>query len=119
MATATVRVRGLKETVRAFNQLDRNLSKEVRDSLKKAAEPVAASAKAKIGVYRGASLGTIGPRAAGSSVFVTQRAKKVTGQRGDFGALQMRRMIEALGEHEADVMRAVEDALDDLTRSAG
>ncbi len=114
-----VYVRGLQEVVRGFNKIDRTISREIQKELKKAAEPVVTSGRSKIGAYAGASTGTIGPRASGASVFVTQRARKVTGKRPDFGALQQRRLDEALGENEAGVIRGVEQALDNLTASAG
>lgn len=114
MAAATVRITGLKETVRAFNKIDKGLIRNVQKGLKRAAEPVAVSARAKVSQYRGASVGTISPRARGASAFVTQRARKVTGKRGDFGALQMRRLVEALDENREEVVRAVERELDDL-----
>ena len=41
MATGAVRVTGLAELQRAFRKIDKGLSKELRDSLKKAADPVA------------------------------------------------------------------------------
>lgn len=112
MASSTVRVKGLRETVRAFNKLDRGITRQLQKELKKEAQPVVSSAQAKIGRYQGARAASIGPRAAGGSVFVTQRAKKVTGQRPDFGALQMRRMLEALDENRDRVVDGIEDALD-------
>lgn len=120
MAAATVRVKGLRETVRALNKVNRSVAREVREELKRAAEPVAGRARRKLSRYRGASLGTIGPRARGGAVFVTQRARKVTGRRGDFGAIQMREgLVPALDEGREEVMRDVEAALDRLGRSAG
>lgn len=114
-----VRVKGLSETVRAFNKLDRSLGRELQRELKKVAEPVVRSGQSKIGRYAGASVSTIGPRASGASVFVTQRAKKVTGKRGDFGQLQMRKLEEALDENERKVINRIEDFLDRFTNSEG
>jgi hypothetical protein len=111
-----VLIRGLTEVVRGFNKVHRATSREIQRELKKAAEPVATSGREKISRYPGASTGTINPRAAGASVYVTQRARKVTGQRPDFGALQQRRLDEALNEHEDEVERGVEAALDRLVR---
>lgn len=114
-----VRVRGLRETVSAFRKYDRALGTELRNELKKAAEPVAASARSKVTRWQGAST-KIAPRASGASVFVRQNARKVTGRRGDFGALQMRRaFIPALQENEEKVLSEVEDALDRFASSAG
>lgn len=118
--TATLRVENLREFLRAVNKIDRGEKKAIKDTLAEAAQPVAATARQRLSRYAGASLTTIGPRVVTAGVFVTQRARKVTGKRGDFGALQMREgLIPALAEHEDDVVEALEDALDDLGRSAG
>jgi hypothetical protein len=114
-----VRITGLQETVRAFNKLDRAVSREIQRELKKAAEPVETAGREKISRYAGASVGTIRPRAAGSSVWITQKARKVTGLRPDYGFLQQRRLDEALNENEDKVEANLEDFLDRLTRSAG
>lgn len=120
MADATVRIRGLGAAQRALSKVNQGAAKEVRDALKKAADPIVATAKVRLSRYAGASVGTIGPRVAARGVFVTQRAKRVSGLRPDFGALQMFDvLIPALDEHEGDVLKEVEDALDHLGRSAG
>ena len=101
MAAATVRVRGLRETQRALQKVNKEAAKTVRDALKEATEPVASDARSRLSRYAGASVGTIGPRATNRGVFVTQRARKKTGKRGDFGVLQMQEvLVPALEEHE-------------------
>lgn len=108
-------LRGLRELQRDLGKANKGAAKAVREGLKRAAEPVVRSAKTKEGRWAGAKPQTIGPRVTGRSVFVTQRARKVTGLRGDFGALQMRdAFIPALEENEAEVERALEDELDHL-----
>ena len=114
----TVRVRGYRETMRALRYVENGTRDSWKDAFKKAAEPIAAEARTRIGRYPGASTGTIGPRVVTTGVFVTQRKKKVTG-RGDFGGLQMRHMLDVLGEREGDVEQAVEQAFDDLADRAG
>lgn len=109
-----VQIKGLQEVVRGFNRVHRATSRQIQAELKKAAEPVATAGREKISRYAGASVGTIGPRASGASVFVTQRARKVTGLRGDFGGLQQRRLDEALNENEDVIETRVEQALDRL-----
>lgn len=110
---------GLNETLRALNYVNKQAAKAVKDELKTAVEPVAASARDRISRYEGASLTTIGPRVSTRSVFVTQRARKRTGLRGDFGALQMRHLFGAFAEHETSVVDDVGDALDRLADRAG
>lgn len=116
----TVRIRGLRETQRAFAKMALGIRAELRLHLRKIAEPVAATAKDKLARYDGISLGTIGPRTSVLGAFVTQRARKVTGRRPDFGALQMQEgLIPALQEHAEDIEREALDALDAITREAG
>ena len=115
----TVRVYGVQEVNRAFRHVDRSLALEFGKDLKAAAAPVVAAAKAKE-KWQGASIGTIRAKRAGARVYVEQSAKKVTGKRGDFGALQMRQaLIPALDENAAEVFAGVEIVLDKYANSAG
>lgn len=117
---ATVRITGLRQTIAAFRVLEAGIRAELLAELRKPAEVVAESARGKLARYTGISLGTIGPRVSARGSFVTQRARKVTGQRGDFGALQMTHgLIPALEEHEPEIVEAAELALDKLTRETG
>lgn len=118
--TATIKVEGYREAARALHQMDRSAEKEVRAALKKAAGPVVEEARGLIGKYQGASTKTIGPKTVQKGVYVTQRARKVTGKRGDFGALQMRKgLIPALNNNAAEIEKDVLDAVDELALRAG
>ena len=120
MARGALRLKGLRELQGALRKVNREVARDVRSAFLEVARPVARAAQGKLARYSGASVGTIGPRATGRSVFVTQRARKVTGRRGDFGSLQMREVLEpALEEHEREVLEAAEDVVDKLGRSAG
>jgi hypothetical protein len=117
---ATLRVEGIREVQAAFRSVSRDLATQFGEDLKRAAEPVASSARDKISRYRGASLGTIRPRRRGPVVYVEQAKRKVTGRRGDFGGLQMRHgLIPALEENEGQIFATVSDALDRYASSAG
>lgn len=120
MAEQTVRVKGYRETMRALTKVEKETARAVRRELREVAQPVADTAKQKLSRYAGASLGTIGPKVTTKGVFVTQRKKKVTGLRPDFGVLQMTEaLMPALDEHEDDIVHGLEDALDHLIDSAG
>lgn len=119
MPAGTVRVTGLRETIRSLDAVNRKAAKVVKDELKTAVEPVAETARQRISRYQGARTSTIGPRVSAKGAFVTQRARKVSGLRGDFGSLQMRHLIGALAEHEADIVDDVDDALGRLIRISG
>jgi len=115
----TVRMRGLFELKRALAKAELRTPLAVVEGLKKVAEPVVAASKAKE-VWQGSSIQTIGTRVTGRSVFVTQRKRKVTGLRPDFGALQMRdAFIPALEENEQEIVAGMEATIDGLIASAG
>ncbi len=116
---ATVRVYGIKEVTRAFRQIDKSLVVQLGNDLKEAAAPVVASAKGKE-KWRGASINTIVARRTGLRIFVYQNARKVTGKRGDYGALQMRQaLIPALDENAGKVYAHVGLVLDKYAAEAG
>ncbi len=116
----TIRVTGYREVARALGKVNRGAKLTLFAGLRKAAEPIASDARTKLARYQGISLSTIRPSAQVRGVFVIQRAKRVTGLRGDFGALQMREgLVPALHDHEDDVVDAVEDAFRLLIRKEG
>lgn len=115
----TVTVSGLNETLRALNRIERGCHKKVLGGLLEAAEPVRRSWISKLDRYQGASTGTIGPKMTTKGVFVTQRARKVTGRRGDYGSLQMRHGLSALFENYDETRKLTERALNDLITDNG
>ena len=118
-APATVRVEGLREVNRAFRRMDAQLAQELKDELKKSAEPVAAEARDRIGRFAGASTSTIQPIALMGGVFVRQKQRKRGGKHPDFGALQMRYLLGIAADHEDEIRANVEDMLDWLGRKEG
>lgn len=111
---------GSAEVMRSFAEIDKKLRTEFGAGLKTAAEPVVSSAKSKVARYAGASVSTIRARRAGPRVYVEQGAKKVTGQHGQFGALQMTEvLIPALEEHHEEVLNSVQEVLDKYATGAG
>ncbi len=116
---ATVRVYGIKEVNRAFREIDKDLAVQLGNDLKEAAAPVVSAAKGKE-KWRGASINTIVARRTGLRIFVYQNARKVTGRRGDYGALQMKQaLIPALDESADEVYSHVERVLDRYANGAG
>lgn len=117
---ASYRVEGYREAMRALNRMEDGTPKAVKKGLTEVAEPIAETARSLIGRFAGASTQTISPRVTTRGVFVTQRARKVTGRRGDFGGLQMQEgFIPALEQHEGDVAEEIEDAFNRLARMTG
>lgn len=89
-------------------------------ALKEAAEPVRREAQSLVSQYAGAKTSTIGPRVTTSGVYVTQRARKKTGLRADFGALQMvKGFIPALEHNVDEVEDGAERALDTIEHLGG
>lgn len=115
-----VRITGLRETQRAFRRMSGGLDVILREHLKRTAEPIAAEARSLVSQWQGARTSTIGPRVVQRGVYVTQRARTVTGMRGDFGALQMTRAFIPALEHNVErVEQGAEEALDVIERLGG
>jgi hypothetical protein len=116
---ATVRLHGLQQVNRAFKRIDDSVVREVKDELRKVAEPVAADARQRIGRFQGASTSTIKPYPTMKGVVVRQAQRKKTGTHPNFGALQMVDLIGALYAHEEEIVDEVEELLDWLKRREG
>lgn len=117
---STVRVEGVREVNAAFRKIDKKLAREFGNDLKKAAAPVVETARQKETKWQGASVGTIRAKRSGPRVFVEQSARKKTGKRSDFGALQMREaLVPALDEETTEVFALVTVVLDKYANSAG
>jgi hypothetical protein len=87
-----VDVHGYEPIMRAIRTLDKQSAKEMRAAMRKAADPIARDAGSLLARrYRGVSTSTIRPRTSARGVYVTQRQKKKTGRRADFGSLQFTR----------------------------
>lgn len=96
------------------------LKPELRAALRAAAWRVARDVRERERRWTGASTGTIGPRVTVAGAAVTQRAKKVTGQRPDFGRLQMlEAFIPALEDNETEIVAAAEGVLDTIYSVGG
>jgi len=116
---ATVRLHGLQQVNRAFKRIDDSVVGEVKEELRKLAEPVAADARGRIDRYAGASTGTIKPYPTMKGVVVRQAQRKKTGTHPNFGGLQMGHLIGAMYDHEDEIVNEVEDLLDWLGRKEG
>lgn len=100
------------EVSRAFRQLDKVTKAELGAELKEAAAPVVTTARELVQEFAGAKVNTITARRVGPRVRVQQGARKVSGLRSDYGALQMRKvLIPARDEHEQEIREAVSVAL--------
>ena len=114
-----VTIEGWREVDRALRKVDKDKSAEFRTEFAKAGEYVSEDFQRKIVRYGGAKTETVKSKALASGVFVVQNANKVTGKRGDFGALQMRHLIASREENVDKTVEALEDAMDRVIVRAG
>lgn len=121
MAVGTVRISGLRETRRAFRKMSGGLDVAIRAALREAAWPIARDVRAKeLEKWDGASTSTIGPIVRARGVTVTQRKRKVSGLRPDYGSLQMvEAFLPSLDENAEEVERAAGRALDAIESLGG
>lgn len=114
---ATVAVKGLRELQRAFTLYAADLGQDFNKTLNEAAEEVAVEARSRFqlspvgGSTRSAQ--SFKPRLRGFlSAAVYQSRRKVTGRRGDYGALQMRKaLLPALYSKSDEIVHECEGML--------
>lgn len=117
MASAqTIHVEGLRGLLRATDQAGKDTKKLVRSEIRKVAEPVRDEARNLFDEYssKSASRYGISVRKVGT-VSVEQRLRRTTGQRPDFGRLQMRKaLVPALNEKADEVVEKFDELLNRL-----
>jgi hypothetical protein len=115
----TIAVSGLKPLIRDFSRLSKTLTKSLREELRAIAGPVEADVKAREeqwGEKEAAGVRTVVRQ---RGIAVEQALRRVTGKRGDFGALQMKRaFLPGLRDNQAAVEAGVSDFLNRLTTEA-
>jgi hypothetical protein len=122
-AERAVRVQGLRELSRAFAVADKTLSRELRDKLREAAEPVRSDAEA-LAVARIPRIGVPWSRmrvgVTRSAVYVAPRQRGARGsrrRRPNLADLLMERSMQpALDANVPRVKESVEDVLDTVGR---
>lgn len=110
----------MRELNSALGKYEKSLQKELRAELKRVAEPVAQDARSKAARFGARTAAGIAAGTRSGAAVVRQRNRKTTGQRPDFGVLQMRTVLEpALAENETRVLEDVENMLDRLSYMTG
>lgn len=117
----TVRLKGSRQLHRALKDYDNGLKLQFEAELRAAGEIVAAGAQTRfVGVDARSAAGFRSKVKGFGRVVVQQSRRRTTGNRGDFGSLQMRKaLLPSLSENEPQVIRAVEGMLDRLGRQEG
>lgn len=113
----TVKVEGLRQLERALKQADADAAKGLRKELREAARLVSLEARSRfIAVSPYSAMGMVPRVRSGLVAVAEQRRKRTTGKRPDYGALQMRRaFLPALADKQPEVMRRVENMLDNVS----
>lgn len=115
-----IRIHGLAELDRSFKQLRREVLKELRPELRKAGELVRAEGQSLFSRISERSAAGYKVRVRQRGVAVEQTLARVTGLRGDYGALQMRVGLEpALAAKGPDVEAAIEKMIAGAIGDAG
>lgn len=110
-----VRVKGLREFLRATAKADKETKKRIRARFREVGEIVQKDAASRFSRYDGKTAAGFKPVVRQRGVTVEQRLRKTTGKRGDFGALQMRRgLIPAVEANQNKIVDEFEKALDEL-----
>lgn len=114
--TFEVVTHGLPELRAALSEITGRVDPDLGKALSAAAVPIRDDVRQRADGYGAATVAGVRIRRSGTMVRVQQNAKKTTGRRADFGAFQQRKFFDpALAEHQADVVKAAQDALDELT----
>jgi len=123
-AVGEVRIEGLQELQRALRKINKDVAGEVRDALRKAGEPVRATAES----YAFGSIRNIGNiwgemrlGVAARGAYIVPATRRSEGSpRKAFGPLLLdKAMLPALERHQAGVLNEVTEAFDSLAFRAG
>lgn len=109
----TLRVHGYREFLRAADRAGKESKKAVRGTFREVGEIVRVDAAKRFAEFSPRSAAGYRVRVRARGVAVEQSLRRTTGNRPDFGALQMAEALEpALEQQEGEVLDAFEDALD-------
>lgn len=113
MAGEVLRVRGVRELLRACRSAEKAESKEVHAALRSIGEVVRADAAEAFSKYSARSAAGFKVRVRQRGVFVEQSIRKTTGTHPEWGALQMTKaLLPARAKDKDKIEEAAEKALD-------
>lgn len=109
----TVRVRGLKEFLRATDRAGKETKREIRGTFRKVGEIVKVDAQARYRASDAKSARGLRTVVRQRGVTVEQSLRRTTGQHPEWGSWQMRHgLLPALDEKKREIEREMEDAID-------
>lgn len=114
MAVSSVQVEGLDKLIADFQRMDREQKKNIRRQINEGSKIVRDDVRQAFAHVNPRSAMGFRARVRGTSGFVEQRYKTVTGKRGDYGAHQMRYLKTGLKKKEPEVIAHMEKVIDDL-----
>jgi hypothetical protein len=112
----TLAVRGLREYQKACAQAPNNIRKQNREALRPVGDIVKEDTARRVSPVSSKSAAGYRTRVQQRGVVVVQSLRKTTGKRPDYGAWQMRQLLRSVKVNEADTLRALEKAMDDVAR---
>lgn len=112
MPQATLRVKGLRETIRAANKAAGDSGKALKEQLGQAGEVVRVEWQRRFARIDANSASGFRTKVLVRGVRVVQSKRKKTGKRGDYGSLQMRYGLGVLTDKEREIGEATEEAFD-------
>ena len=108
-------MRGLDELNKALGKAEKETRGKVRERQKRVGEIVRAEAASRFGRVDPRSAAGFRVSVRQRGVSVEQRLKRVTGQRGDYGSLQMTRaLVPALQDKADEVVAELAKAVDEI-----
>lgn len=113
MPPQALRVKGYRETLRAFSRAERATKKEARAALREVGEVVRVEAAQRFRDVDAKTAAGYRTRVRQRGISVEQSLRRTTGTRPDYGELQMREaLIPAAEAKEAEITKGMEKALD-------
>lgn len=112
---ASLQVSGLRELQRDVKKAaDKDIDNELKEGLKKAAEPVLQDWRRQLEPIHAKSASKLRARVRAGSALVAQSARKTTGQHPEFATLQIKQGEDALERNAHRVEEILEDEMDDV-----
>jgi hypothetical protein len=110
--SGTLAVRNLSAFLYACGHAEADTTKFVKDAMRESGEIVRSRAAATFSRIDAGSAAGFTTRVRQKGVAVGQRRRKVTGKRGDYGAMQMRHLLRARHDSYPRFVHELEHALD-------
>lgn len=110
----TIKVEGLREWQRDVGKAEKETKQKTREGLQRAAEPVLQDWRRQLSPIHELSASKLRARVRQAGVFVLQTARKTTGERPDFAALQVAQGERALDAKSDEAERELEESINEL-----